>query len=896
MQTQQIAMSDFMERFGDPLFEGARIRLSPEYEGGRAELDHMIQGSALERTPFPAQSESAKAAYVHLFERDARMVFCEAEMGCGKTTIATMIALMATTGAARPQRSIVVCPPHLVGKWAREIETLCPQARVIRINSAGANHILAREAAKHPGHPDHPEFWVIGRVRLRMDFTFIPALVQRPSLKGFPKYHCPHCGRRPVTFHKFKAGEALPDDAMIDTGDDAADEESKAGNGYFENMKPSEVRRSMRCDKVAHDDDSIHDGCGSPLWQAARNQRRSPQENTLMSLKQLPGVGPKLAGDLAQRDDAQAIVSALEDGDIPPALNDKIGPTRRKRIESWLERNTFSLQASDFAPVRFIQKRLPKHWFDLAVFDEVHEMKGDSSAQGIAYGVLAGAVSKIVCLTGTLVDGYAQSLHPLLFRADPRRMIDAGFGADEGARFQWEMGVIKEVRTEIIDPANLTSRSRTVRRQCRNLPGLHPMVVTEMLLPNTVFLSLADVERSIQELQPPGETPVRLLPSYREVFVAHKMEDEQKKAVQALTLKLGNILSREPPGYARESLRAPVVSALLRYPDECFRESTVGSRRQGVLARCPQVQSHDGLFPKERFLIELAQREVSEGRNLVVFTTYTCRRDLSKRYRDVLESAGIKVAVLTSAVPTDMREAWMDEKTRQGYQAIVCNPELVKTGLDLYAFPTLYFTQTGYRIDTILQASRRSWRIGQRRPVRVYFGGYEATAQMQALQLVAKKIRVVNQAKGNIAATGLSLLDDDEEASAMMAIANLLLDARRDRTHDTITGSIDSLDKDDSSEEFGADSIERLHEVIQAAQARHDTVVVDLDAHRCSTPSEHEDVVDSTTVQQPQPEQPAGSKTIILVDYLENKGRKHSYQRAQTAYEDAPTGSQLAMF
>jgi hypothetical protein len=35
-------------------------------------------------------------------------------------------------------------------------------------------------------------------------------------------------------------------------------------------------------------------------------------------------------------------------------------------------------------------------------------------------------------------------------------------------------------------------------------------------------------------------------------------------------------------------------------------------------------------------------------------------------------------------------------------------------GLDLLAFPTLYFYETGYSLHTLRQASRRSWRIGQR--------------------------------------------------------------------------------------------------------------------------------------------------------------------------------------
>ena len=38
------------------------------------------------------------------------------------------------------------------------------------------------------------------------------------------------------------------------------------------------------------------------------------------------------------------------------------------------------------------------------------------------------------------------------------------------------------------------------------------------------------------------------------------------------------------------------------------------------------------------------------------------------------------------------------------------------------------------------QASHRSWRIGQTRPVRVVFMSYRGTLQPDALKLVAKKL------------------------------------------------------------------------------------------------------------------------------------------------------------
>jgi len=81
---------------------------------------------------------------------------------------------------------------------------------------------------------------------------------------------------------------------------------------------------------------------------------------------------------------------------------------------------------------------------------------------------------------------------------------------------------------------------------------------------------------------------------------------------------------------------------------------------------------------------------------------------------------------------------------------LLSNPELVKVGLDLIQFPTIVFYQTGYNIFTLRQAARRSWRIGQRRPVRVFFMVYKNTMQETAISLIAKKLEVALLLEGDL--------------------------------------------------------------------------------------------------------------------------------------------------
>jgi hypothetical protein len=94
---------------------------------------------------------------------------------------------------------------------------------------------------------------------------------------------------------------------------------------------------------------------------------------------------------------------------------------------------------------------------------------------------------------------------------------------------------------------------------------------------------------------------------------------------------------------------------------------------------------------------------------------------------------------------------------------------LVETGLDILAFPTLYFYETGYSLHTLRQASRRSWRIGQKQSVRVKFLAYRGTMQETCIRYMGKKLLVALMMEGKFSGEGLQSLDADEDMLTAMA-------------------------------------------------------------------------------------------------------------------------------
>ena len=142
---------------------------------------------------------------------------------------------------------------------------------------------------------------------------------------------------------------------------------------------------------------------------------------------------------------------------------------------------------------------------------------------------------------------------------------------------------------------------------------------------------------------------------------------------------------------------------------------------------------------------------------------------MTRRLHDLLLKEGIRAEILTAEVPPADREAWYERELRNGMQVCLAHPKLCSVGLDLLDFPVLLFYETGYSTYTLRQASRRSWRIGQKHPIRVGFLTYAETAQESCLRLMGKKLMASLPMEGKLHADGLQSMDADEDLLTAMA-------------------------------------------------------------------------------------------------------------------------------
>ncbi|MGH9374925.1 MAG: hypothetical protein ACRD1J_02020, partial [Terriglobia bacterium] len=170
------------------------------------------------------------------------------------------------------------------------------------------------------------------------------------------------------------------------------------------------------------------------------------------------------------------------------------------------------------AVIDFIGRHLG-NFFDFAIADEVHELKGADTAQGNALGTLASAAKKIIVLTGTLLGGYADDVFEILFRLEPHKMIEHGFEHSIGVRpFMETYGLLETITT--IEPADNACSEARVTRRVKRRPGASPQLFSDFLMPLAAFLSLEDIAQA--------------LPPYCEEVVRVEMDDPLKRAYQKL--------------------------------------------------------------------------------------------------------------------------------------------------------------------------------------------------------------------------------------------------------------------------------------------------------------------------------------------------------------------------
>ena len=253
------------------------------------------------------------------------------------------------------------------------------------------------------------------------------------------------------------------------------------------------------------------------------------------------------------------------------------------------------------------------------------------------------------------------------------------------------------------------------------------------------------------------------LPEYEEIPVALKMPAAVEAEYKEIEKELKFVLKNDKK--AAKKILSAYLNLLTAYPDQPYEQKPVYHPLDGH----PIVTPEDTILPKDEEVLNIVERKIAAGEKVLIYTNWT-RLDSQMRLQTLLTARGWNTIIMPAKVKPAKREQWVADRLSAGLQVLIANPTLVQTGLDLNAFTTLIFYDTGYKLFTLRQASRRSWRINQTAPrVEVYMFYYRDTMQHKAIKLMASKLAVAGIIEGSFSEEGLAAMSECEDMTTLMA-------------------------------------------------------------------------------------------------------------------------------
>lgn len=393
---------------------------------------------------------------------------------------------------------------------------------------------------------------------------------------------------------------------------------------------------------------------------------------------------------------------------------------------------------------------------DLVIVDEVHRAKSDG-VHGEATRWLVNAGKQVLLLTGTLTGGYARDLFYLLYMVNPAGMRKLGFRYSDVGRFCDAYGA-SEVKRWFEKAKTVGGKDKKLSSS-RPRPGISSNVFPDLLVDRTVFVALDELEIEMPEKREFLEV-VPLDKNMRDMydFVSANFAKELSRMVRAagMSTSISSLISKSI------AVRSSWVDRLQADTIDGMVDDGKGNK----VPVCIPMFDYDPEGPtnKEARMIEIITQNKAVGRKVLVYVTFTDKRDCAARMAKVFGEAGINAVVLGKQVSAAKREQWIFDQVASGVDVVITNPERVKEGYDLIMFPTIIMAQPTLNLFTHRQSMARAYRPGQKQEVHHYFLAYENTIQENLLVLAASKLDSALLAEGNLQESALLGISESQDS------------------------------------------------------------------------------------------------------------------------------------
>jgi hypothetical protein len=272
------------------------------------------------------------------------------------------------------------------------------------------------------------------------------------------------------------------------------------------------------------------------------------------------------------------------------------------------------------ALARYIVRRHPG-CFDFLVADEAHEFAGDRTAQFMAFQRLAGLGAPTILATGSVMNGYAESLFNLWqrfpeFRAEFPREARRAF-VERYGYIRVEVKDVDKDTGKVVEFGSVSDRVVRQTREVGNAPGVLPLFILRHLLPRAVTLHKTDLALSL----PPCHQRVAFVPVDPDAAKLHAAmlsalvaEVTRGRFQPGLAGKLFGMLSESPSHLDRCTAdvgNRPDGAYVVAYPESA-------GPNAGALVWNGEALDPRRVLAKEAWLLRTIRREVAEGRRVLV--------------------------------------------------------------------------------------------------------------------------------------------------------------------------------------------------------------------------------------------------------------------------------------
>jgi hypothetical protein len=836
--------ADLVEHYGGALADLMRQQFPAIHDP--ADPTHAMVLPPLARRPYRRQAHLICTGLKLLALGQNPLV--AAEVGTGKSTVALSIAgalhplhfaqtnaelrrLGFNTDRMRPvQRTLIVCPPHLLSSWADQAASVLPSHRVVVAHTLsdlakdGEVFLLNRESAKlgyavegvarrcpRCGSEAPLSAEALATTRARCDHsTRIPQnqparLAEKLASILWRRYPFDPHVRRLVRRHRLIClslpalpGEDEPFPAPTPPSPDTLRPLVRelleiVEHGLLKHECSYHLEGALhRLCLAAEIQDEVRDHLEASARRYQRNLdqlragRTAGWHNDVYPLQQMHSHLSSLAANVTNPRptygtscDSLACLEALA------------------KVGRWLESPPCGEPLFQAIPkprrypfARYILKH-HRARFHLLVLDEAHEFSRQGSAQQkAAHRLVELPGVPTLALSGSLMGGYASSLFANFwalsrafrrqFRRSEKQVFVTRFGyrkvyvpvGSEGAEETVRYGVTSD-REEIQESPEI--------RQIGEAPGILPSFILEHLLPTALIMHKSDLE---DELPPCLEVPIEIQfsdedPRDGELFqeytrVLRVLAHQIKKDMHTrLAGKLWGAMS-EMPSYL-DRCTADLPPFVLRYPPDAGGGTVVEAR----------MFPAGWLTPKERATVELVRQHLLDGHNVLMFLRHTGKSGLPGRYQRILQLHLGQAAVFldVNKVSASKREKWLNTTViNPGRRILITNPKAVQTGLNnlVHFSRAIWIEGVDYDARVVRQANGRVHRIGQTKDVAIEVPYYKGTVQKTALDLVARKVTASVQVdglsiEGALESAGAS--DDDASIQAAMGMGQAIYEA-----------------------------------------------------------------------------------------------------------------------